>query len=130
MTNSLVNGLVYRSQRNGTYKLDFYLRIEFSIANSSEIQAVMMLNGVPYRELDYKQLSNTLMFSLQGGSSIGLKVGDEIVIIGKTTGIKKSIIKKIEIKKKSIQKAKKSDEVGIALPKVRKNDDVYVIIKN
>ena len=59
-----------------------------------------------------------------------LKVGDEIIVVGKTTGIKKSIIKQIEIKNKAIQKAKKGDEIGIPLPKVRKNDEIYAIIKN
>jgi putative protease len=59
-----------------------------------------------------------------------LKVGDEIIVVGKTTGIKKSIISHIEIKKKSVQKTKKGDEIGIQLPKVRKNDEVYVIKKN
>lgn len=58
-----------------------------------------------------------------------LKVGDEVVIIGKTTGIKKAIIKNIEIKNKPVQKAKKGDEIGIQLLKVRKNDEVYVIKK-
>ncbi len=55
-----------------------------------------------------------------------LKVGDEIIIIGKTTGLKKSKIKHIEIKHNSVQSAKK-EEVGIKIPKVRKNDEVYVI---
>ncbi len=58
-----------------------------------------------------------------------LKVGDEIIIVGNTTGIKKEKITHIEIKKKSIQKAKKGDEIGIQLPQVRKNDEVYVIKK-
>ena len=59
-----------------------------------------------------------------------LKVGDKIVIIGKTTGIEKSKIKKIEIKKKSVKKGSKGDEIGLKLPRVRKNDEVYVIRKN
>jgi len=58
-----------------------------------------------------------------------LKVGDEIIIIGKTTGLKKSKVKHIEINKKSVQKAKKGEEIGIKLSKVRKNDEVYVIKK-
>ncbi len=68
-----------------------------------------------------------------------LKIGDEIVIIGKTTGLlqggvptkgtKKSRIKHIEINKKSIQKAKKGDEIGLQLPLVKKNDEVYIIKK-
>jgi len=59
-----------------------------------------------------------------------LNVGDEIVIIGKTTGIVKSKIKHMEINRKLLEKAKKGDEIGIKLPsKVRKNDEVYVIRK-
>ena len=58
-----------------------------------------------------------------------LKVGDKIVIIGKTTGIIKSIVKSMERLKKSVKKAKKGQEVGIKLPKVRKNDEIYVIKK-
>jgi len=59
-----------------------------------------------------------------------INVGDEIIIIGKTTGIEKSKITHMEMKKKSVQKAKKGDEIGIKLPKVRKNDEIYVIKKN
>ncbi len=56
-----------------------------------------------------------------------IKVGDNIVVIGKTTGIKNSKINSIEIKNKKISKAKKGEEIGIKLPLVRKNDEVYVI---
>lgn len=61
-----------------------------------------------------------------------LKVGDEILIIGKTTGLMKSKIKRIEIKNKPVQTGKKGDEIGIklfptSLSKVRKNNEVYVI---
>ncbi|MBT4377041.1 U32 family peptidase [archaeon] len=59
-----------------------------------------------------------------------LNVGDELAIIGNTTGIESFNIGKMEIKNKSISKAKKGQEVGIKFPaRVRKNDDVYVIIK-
>ena len=59
-----------------------------------------------------------------------LKLGDDIIIIGKTTGIKKSKVERIEIKHKSFFKAKKGQEIGIKLPLVRKNDEVYVILQN
>jgi len=58
-----------------------------------------------------------------------LKVGDEIIIIGKTTGIKNSKVRRIELNKRSVQKAKKGDEIGVKFPLVRKNDEVYVIKK-
>jgi putative protease len=59
-----------------------------------------------------------------------LKVGDEISIIGKTTGIVNSRIERIEIKNKPIKKAERGMEIGIKTPLVRKNDEVYVIKKN
>jgi len=60
-----------------------------------------------------------------------LKVGDEIVIIGKTTGIVYSKIDSLEINREPIKKAKKGNEVGVQTPKlVRKNDNVYLIKKN
>jgi len=59
-----------------------------------------------------------------------LKTGNQIIIIGNSTGIKKSKIERIEINKKSIKKGKKGEEIGIKLPPVKKNDEVYIIIKN
>jgi putative protease len=59
-----------------------------------------------------------------------LKVGDYIVIIGKTTGITNSKVEGMEIKKSPVEKATKGQEVGIKLPLVRKNEEVYVIKKN
>jgi U32 family peptidase len=58
-----------------------------------------------------------------------LNVGDKIVVIGNTTGIVHSEINSIQINKKSVGKGKKYQEIGIKLPKVRKNDEVYVIRK-
>ncbi len=56
-----------------------------------------------------------------------LHVGDHISIIGNTTGIENTIIKEMEIEKKKVKSAKKGEEVGIYLPRVRENDDVYLI---
>ncbi len=59
-----------------------------------------------------------------------LKTGENISIIGNTTGIVNSKIGSLEIKGKSVEKAKKGDEVGIKVPElVRKGDEVYVIKK-
>jgi putative protease len=58
-----------------------------------------------------------------------LNVGDKIIVIGNTTGIVNSEINSIQINRKSVGKGKKGDEIGIKLPKVRKNDEVYVIRK-
>ena len=59
-----------------------------------------------------------------------LKLKDKIVVIGKTTGIIYSEINSMERKNKKIKSAKKSDEIGIQLPLVRKNDEVYVLRKS
>lgn len=59
------------------------------------------------------------------------KERDIISIIGNTTGIKNYKIQGMEIEKKKIKKAEKGQEVGIKIPcRVRKNDEVYKIIKN
>ena len=58
-----------------------------------------------------------------------LKVGDDIVVIGKTTGLEKSKVERLEIKNKSVKKGKRLQEVGLKLPLVRKNDEIYKILK-
>jgi putative protease len=59
-----------------------------------------------------------------------LKVGDNIIIIGKTTGITNSKVERIEINNKSVNSGNKGQEIGIKLPLVRKNEEVYVIKKS
>jgi putative protease len=57
-----------------------------------------------------------------------LKVGDDICVIGKTTGIEYMKVERMEIEKKEVQSVAKGQEVGILFPEtVRKNDDVYLI---
>ncbi len=58
-----------------------------------------------------------------------LNLGDEILIIGNKTGVRKHIIERMEINKKSVKKAKKPQYVGIKIPGVKENDEVYKIIK-
>ncbi|MFC1768302.1 U32 family peptidase [Nanoarchaeota archaeon] len=57
-----------------------------------------------------------------------IKVGDQIMITGPTTGIVKTKIKKIVIDDKSVKSAKKGDDVTIAVSeKIRKNDTLFLI---
>lgn len=58
-----------------------------------------------------------------------LKLGDRIIVVGKTTGLVNSIVKTMEINNKKVNSGKKGQEAGIKLPLVRKNDEVYVIKK-
>ena len=59
-----------------------------------------------------------------------IEVGDKIIVIGKTTGLVNSEIKRIEVNSNSVQRAIKGQEIGIKLPAVRKNDEVYKIKNN
>jgi putative protease len=59
-----------------------------------------------------------------------LKVGEKIIVIGKTTGITSSKINRIEINNKSVISGKKGEEIGIKMPLVKKNEEVYKILKN
>ncbi len=58
-----------------------------------------------------------------------LKLEDNIFIIGKTTGIIKHKIISMQINKKIVRKVKKSQDVAIKLPKCKKGDEVYKIVK-
>jgi len=66
------------------------------------------------------------LLHLNAGS---LKIGDDILIIGNTTGVAKCNVKTMEVKKKNVEKVKKGDDVGVRLPKCRKGDEVYRIVK-
>ena len=63
--------------------------------------------------------------------SSAINIGEKFCVIGNKTGIENFEIKEMQIKHKSVESAKKYDEIGIKLNKlVRKNDEVYKIIKN
>ena len=60
-----------------------------------------------------------------------LKIKDEIIVIGKTTGLISSKITSMEIKNKPVKKGIKGQEIGINISKkIKKNDEVYIIKKN
>jgi len=57
-----------------------------------------------------------------------LKLGDEIYIIGKDTGIKRVKIESMEINHQQVSEVRKGQEVGVKLPfEVKKNDEVFLI---
>lgn len=59
--------------------------------------------------------------------SSDLRLGDKVIIIGNKTGTIHSTIQSMQRLKKPISRAKKGQEIGIILPKVRKNDEIYLI---
>ncbi len=58
-----------------------------------------------------------------------IKINDTLVIMGNKTGVKKFKIKSMEINHKKVKIAKKG-LVAIKSPEVRKNDEVYKLVKN
>jgi len=56
-----------------------------------------------------------------------VKTGDEICVIGKTTGIESFKIGRLEIEKQEVPEGKRGEEVGFKIPLARKGDDVYLI---
>jgi len=58
-----------------------------------------------------------------------LKLGDEVYIIGKQTGIRRIKIPSMEVNKKPVKEIKKSQDVGIRFPQCKKGDEVYLIRK-
>ncbi len=63
-----------------------------------------------------------------------IKVGDKIVVIGKTTGVHETIVKAIQIKGQDAESGNKGDEVALLferLPekdgRIRKNDEIYLL---
>lgn len=57
-----------------------------------------------------------------------LKLGENILVLGRNTGIVNSNVKRMEINKKPITTAKKGDEIGIKISPVKKGDEVYKIL--
>lgn len=59
-----------------------------------------------------------------------LKVGDKILITGKTTGVLESEIEEIQIDGQPVQKAKKGDTIAIkTLDKIRPSDKLYKLVE-
>jgi putative protease len=111
---------------NRGFSSGFYLRMptsdDFSdTENSASSEAKHFVGKVTH----YYPKINVAAIKL----SSSIRVGDDIIVIGKTTGLLNSKISYMEMNKKSIEKADKGDEIGIKLSLVRKSDEIYKIIK-
>lgn len=68
------------------------------------------------------------LFYLESGK---LKIGDEILITGPTTGVVKAVIKSIFLKDKAVASAKRGDLIAIPITeKVRPNDKLFLVADN
>ncbi len=77
------------------------------------------------KALNYYQKSKIGEFYLETGE---LKLNDNIMITGPTTGIVKTKVKSMYANDKNAEKAEKGDNITIPVPeKIRKNDKLYLI---
>ncbi|MCP4177917.1 MAG: U32 family peptidase [bacterium] len=61
----------------------------------------------------------------------GVSVGDEIIIIGNTTGTEKLTVKEIRLDNKVVNRAVKGDVISIPVEmRVRRSDQVYILTSN
>lgn len=68
------------------------------------------------------------LFYLEAGK---LKVGDEILITGPTTGLVKTAVKSIFLKEEVVLSAKKGDLITIPIiEKIRPNDKLFLVVDN
>jgi len=92
------------------------------VEHSSATQSKMFIGKITH----YYSKIKVGLLKINAGT---IKQGDEIYIIGKTTGITTHKLKEMQINHKKVMQAKKGQEIGIKLPFCRKGDDVYKIIK-
>ena len=112
---------------NKGFSSGFYLKMptsdDFSKSeDSSAIQSKHFIGKIKH----YYPKINVAVLKLNNGP---LKTGDEIMIIGKTTGIVKAKVESMEISHNSVIRAEKGQNVGIKLPFCRKGDELYKIVK-
>jgi putative protease len=112
---------------NKGFSSGFYLKMptsdDFSKSeNSSATQSKQFIGKI----LHYYPKISVGLLKLNTGN---LKIGDKILILGKTTGIIQSQVQTMEINHKSILNALKSQTIGIKLPVCRKGDELYKVIK-
>ncbi|WP_423792333.1 U32 family peptidase [Methanocaldococcus indicus] len=114
---------------NREYDTGFYFR---DVIKEHDFQYNIEGNASKYRKIEigrvvnfYKKI-NVAEIELYGD----IKVGDTILIIGKTTGCIEEKIKEMQINHKFVDYAKKGDRVGIKLNHlVREGDRVYLLKK-
>jgi U32 family peptidase len=90
--------------------------------NSSSTQTKEFIGKI----LHYYPKINVGLLKINTGK---LRLGDEIIILGKTTGTVRGIVDSMEIEHKRVNEAKKGDIIGVSLPFCRKGDELYRVIK-
>lgn len=109
---------------NRQFSTGFYLgkptQDDFSTAENNEATEMKIFIG---RVLNYYQKVEVASIKINED----IKIGDELIIIGKKTGLKRIIIDSMQIESEVVTKAAKGVEVGINISGIRKNDEVYIV---
>ncbi len=124
----IINGLEeLKKVYNRGFSSGFYLKMptadDFSFSENGEAQETKHVVGRVEKYWPKVSVAAIKIFTKK------LKLGDEIYIIGKETGIKRCKIESMEIEHVQVQEAEKG-EVGIKVPLCHKGDEVFVIRKN
>ncbi|MEM0465670.1 MAG: U32 family peptidase [Candidatus Pacearchaeota archaeon] len=131
LSNNEINELMNELKKvyNKGYSSGFYLGIptndDFSRAeHSSGKESKQFLGKIKH----YYNKINVGVLKLNTGK---LKINDEILIIGKTTGVIRHKVDSMQINHVNVDVVSKGEEVGLKIPFCRKGDEVYkVIVKN
>jgi len=116
-------GKVYNREFSSGFYLKFPISDDFSkIEHSAATEKKHFIGKVTHYYPKIKVATIKLVSEL--------KIGDEIIIISKKTGVKRIKVNYIEEKNKSILKAKKGQEIGIKIPNAKRNEEIYLIKKN
>ncbi len=109
---------------NRQFSTGFYLgkpsRHDISTAENNEATEIKLFIG---KVFNYYQKISVAEIKLNEN----IKLGDQLVIIGKKTGLKRLYIQSMQVENKDVSKATKGQSVGIKILDIRKNDEVYIV---
>ena len=114
---------------NRGFSSGFYFGIpsseEYAGVNGSKATTRKVYAGKVVNYFSNIQVAHILMESGQ------IKIGDEILIMGETTGVLDIKLEKLTVNDKDNSSAKRGDEITLEIPSlVRRNDKVYLIENN
>ena len=114
---------------NRGFSSGFYFGIpsseEYAGVNGSKATTRKVYAGKVVNYFSNIQVAHILMESGQ------IKIGDEILIMGETTGVLDIKLEKLTLNDKDNSSAKRGDEITLEIPSlVRRNDKVYLIENN
>jgi putative protease len=114
---------------NRGYDTGFYFR---DINKNHDFQYEIEGNASKYRKIEIGKVLN--FYKKVSVAEIelwnDLKIGDTILIMGKTTGCVEEVVRSMQINHKDVDIAKKGDRVGVKLNHlVREGDRVYLLKK-